>query len=563
MNVTGIEGVSRVSNSAVSNSAKPSVNIGAIIGLPSRNLVGFLSLLNGILGPTETSKAPVDAVPPVVFAPLATLQTAKPGSIDVLLHPSSESEKQGRNLPRSRKVPAEKSQATLNQPDPERATTYAPAAAQAGPGISSIPQLAGEVSVSSGRSGEPRSAAPPQPNSPANESAVAVAFALRLTPQDTESNRSPVAAPQNLRSAHATALKATQSTVQDGVRPGSTGLRGALREFAQPDFGELAITQESGSLPRNLGPTTGLTPTRESSHIVYESETGPKAEGVPPPVRTGESVGPGEPTSARPDGALAAGRTGSGPRLESGMAQMALRGQTPNAGSPEERGNRQGEEGDDPELEVKAPKLYPAAKSDIRAQGAPELCGILPEPSNGVGRTSSRTEPAPLDPPSSARVSLDLESGQSIRPQPLREISLKLADGASNQVDIQVMARAGKVEVAVRTADQELTKSLQTNLGELVGRMEAKGYRTETWIPTALLRASATLPEPATSYLGHSQDGHRQDQTEHSGSSGGQKQQEHQQQEAGRRPQPRWVAQFQETLDGEETSTESIRMEDR
>jgi hypothetical protein len=366
-------------------------------------------------------------------------------------------------------------------------------------------------------------------------------------------------------------LASPRLNVEPEVRPGNVGLQGAPREFAQQDFVELAIPQESDSLSRNPGPISGLTSTRESAPVLKESEAGWKADAVQAPIPMVETAIPGEPTGASPDSTLEMERTGSVPQAQSGMTGTAFRHQAltaavyvtakPSAVSTQEQGNGQGQEKNDPEPDEKATKLYPAEKlttnqKDVRGQDTTGLYGILPGPSSGVGGASPRTVPAPLDTPASVRVSPDIESSPPIRPQPMREISLKLADGASNQVEIQVLARAGKVEVAVRTADQELTKSLQTNLGELVGRMEERGYRTESWIPAAPPRASAALPEPAASF------GRSHDQAEHSGSWAGHKQQGQEQQESGRR-QPLWMTQFRETLDGEDERTEAIRMEDR
>lgn len=118
-----------------------------------------------------------------------------------------------------------------------------------------------------------------------------------------------------------------------------------------------------------------------------------------------------------------------------------------------------------------------------------------------------------------------------------------------------MVERAGHVQVAVRTPDPELTKSLQTNLGELVGRLEQKGYKTETWVPAVPLHASTGLRESASS------SGHSQDQPGNSGSWDGD-QPRRQQQDSGRRQQARWMTQLEQTLDGD-GSTEGITMEDQ
>ncbi len=120
-----------------------------------------------------------------------------------------------------------------------------------------------------------------------------------------------------------------------------------------------------------------------------------------------------------------------------------------------------------------------------------------------------------------------------------------------------MVERGGHVQVAVRTPDQELTKALQTNLGELVGHLEQKGYKTETWVPEAQPHTTATLTEPASS------SGHSQDQSGNSGSWDGGQQQRQAQQESGRRQQAHWISQVEQTLDGEDADAEGITMEDR
>ncbi len=139
----------------------------------------------------------------------------------------------------------------------------------------------------------------------------------------------------------------------------------------------------------------------------------------------------------------------------------------------------------------------------------------------------------------------EIETKATIQPQPARQISLKLAGPDSKQVDVQLMERAGRVQVSVRTADRQLAKSLQGDLGDLVGRLENKGYKTEAWAP-ASRHATGAVFEPGNTANG-------QGQPEHSGSRSGQQQQEHQGRNgSNQRQQPRWAAQLEETLSVEE-----------
>lgn len=145
-------------------------------------------------------------------------------------------------------------------------------------------------------------------------------------------------------------------------------------------------------------------------------------------------------------------------------------------------------------------------------------------PENPETRPAGRTEAAPVLPSPS-----------------IREVSIRLGAATSTPVDVQLTAKAGKVQVAVRTPDLDLAKTLQTNLGELVGRLEEKGFKTAAWTPQATTHAGLAVRQPATSTAdqGHS---------DHSGSPGGQPDARGGQRQSGHRQQGRWEAEFQETL---------------
>jgi len=549
-------------------------------------VVGFLSLLNGILNPAEVrGSSPV------------RLQPAKLPGIDVPPHRSSGYEKDGANVRGVQKTIAGKLQSTAIQPAPELAARSAPAGAQAAFGVSPTPEFTGEALESTGRPWEPLSNAVPPPNDLAKEPAARVAFALRLTQQNAEpasgsqtrSTSSPATALIRAQSASpapppapppsAVVLPAVDAkalwaapfqSIGPWPHPGNAGSRSLPRDLAQRDLVEPAAPRDNNSPTRNPGSIAGLTPKGESSRGVNEAEEGLQSEVGQPLISTTRTATQADPRGARPEGDFETGRTSSEPLVKPGNVQTPLRPQTfaaqgsafvrPQATSGQEQGNRPGDERNNPEPDAKAPKLCAVEKpamnqENVHAHDATGLFAVLPGQTSVGGRISPRTEPAHLDSPAASRVLPEIGTDLSIRPRPIREISLKLADNASNLVDIQVVARAGKVQVAVHTADQELAKSLQTNLGELVGRLELKGYKTETWIPGAPLHANAAM-EPTRS-LGHSQD-----QREHSSSGHEQRQREHQQ-ESGRRQPPRWMTQIENTFDGEDASTEANRMQDR
>lgn len=172
---------------------------------------------------------------------------------------------------------------------------------------------------------------------------------------------------------------------------------------------------------------------------------------------------------------------------------------------------------------------------------------LLPQPSERQDVSDTRTK-LNTQPPQAEPLAQDNIQAPVIRPsQPLREVSLHLAVGtsaATANVDVQLAERAGKVQVAVRTGDQDLAKSLQGNLGELVGRLEEKGFKTEAWVPTAAQHGGSALREVSTSSAS-------QDHSDRSGGQGAQPDSRRQQQFDQRR-QGRWEAEWEQTEFNEE-----------
>ena len=225
------------------------------------------------------------------------------------------------------------------------------------------------------------------------------------------------------------------------------------------------------------------------------------------------------------------------------------------APAPNYSGNATGQDMANSESDGKAPRLplaekapqIPNANQQPSGQGVPGVClSRIAEP-NGAPQTQAQTKPAATELPPAPQDSPGREATAS---QPIREISFRLA-AASTNVDIQVAQRAGKVQVAVRTSDQELSESLQANLGDLVGRLQDKGFRTETWTPVTAQHGSAAASEP-------SQSGHNDSPAGDSGWGGGQQQQQqrHPEQEPNQ-PQPRrWKTQLEESLSASSAGTQ-------
>ena len=103
--------------------------------------------------------------------------------------------------------------------------------------------------------------------------------------------------------------------------------------------------------------------------------------------------------------------------------------------------------------------------------------------------------------------------------------------------------------VAVRTADHELAQSLRTDLGDLVGRLEGKGFKTETWTPSIAHQEAVPLQSANTN------SGFNPPQHPGSGNRGGQQRQR--QDGSTQRQKARWAAQIEKTISANEPRSES------
>jgi hypothetical protein len=196
-------------------------------------------------------------------------------------------------------------------------------------------------------------------------------------------------------------------------------------------------------------------------------------------------------------------------------------------------------------------KLAPIQFSHQHASVAPEGV-LLDRPTEPGGASQARTKIAAPQPPQAPTVSPEVETTSAVPSQPIRQISLRLAGAASAQVDVQVEERAGRVQVAVRTADPDLAKSLQINLGDLVGRLEEKGFKTEAWTPATAQPSGGAVRETSTS-------ANSQSHSDDSGFSAGQQDSQHGQRESNQRQPGRWKAQLNATL--AELNTKTYREE--
>ena len=96
--------------------------------------------------------------------------------------------------------------------------------------------------------------------------------------------------------------------------------------------------------------------------------------------------------------------------------------------------------------------------------------------------TSSTGQSTNSSPPS-VKPESKSEINAPSQPQPTREISVKVGHTEMPNVDIRLTDRGGKILVSVRSESPEFAQSLRSDLGDLVGRLERRGYQAETAVP--------------------------------------------------------------------------------
>jgi hypothetical protein len=193
-------------------------------------------------------------------------------------------------------------------------------------------------------------------------------------------------------------------------------------------------------------------------------------------------------------------------------------------------------ESDEKALRSLLPHKNPQIQNSQDLTGLP-TDGDLLIPSAAPGAaTAAITRASAPQPPQAPAASTDIEAKGGSPSHPIREMSLRLTS-PTNQVDVQLSARPGGLQVAVRTRDPDLAKSLQSNLGELVGNLEQRGFRADAWTPMDTQPRGLAFKETSDN-KGHS---------DASGSQGGQPNPRGQQ-ESSQQQQERRKAQFEESL---------------
>ena len=165
---------------------------------------------------------------------------------------------------------------------------------------------------------------------------------------------------------------------------------------------------------------------------------------------------------------------------------------------------------------------------DVRAE---------PDLTSDAGPKKANGADALPNPPQGAEVR---DTSAILRPQPPREISMRLTPAESSAVDITLFDRAGSVHVAVRTADSDLAHNLQSGLGDLVHRLQHKGFEAEAWSP-----GDTSGSKPASSMQSNGNDSASQ---RHGRDPRGEAQQDNSGQQNQGRNRPKWVAELEQRL---------------
>lgn len=353
-------------------------------------------------------------------------------------------------------------------------------------------------------------------------------------------------------------------TVALGEMPfrGTIDARLTTLDVASPDvaFGvRLTKNQPAAEHPDLVAPEaldTDRSPTPNGSYAAQAS----------PDLNTGGVASPSTPPHPEVAEVLAAdsGATSQDPQRTIRPEAIQVRSSASEKVMPPTlpRQNTGGKDADHAEPDQRGPAQRTAPRPNHAATVRND--GRLPADS-GTGEVSAKqyemartAEPQPsrdaTNPNDARRVASDPERSPTLQPQLARNISLKLTGPDSTRVDLQLTERAGRMQIAVRTPDHALAKSMQTDLSELVGRLENRGFKAEAWIPT-----SGRHAEAAGAVQQSSQANSQNHPGRHSGGSGsGPQQQRHDQNESSQRQQARWKAQLEETTSVEETRMENI-----
>ena len=118
---------------------------------------------------------------------------------------------------------------------------------------------------------------------------------------------------------------------------------------------------------------------------------------------------------------------------------------------------------------------------------------LRPDGSTSVDSAALRSNPR-IDTPTH-RAERPIDAGEAVRqiastPPPeapktgrVHEISLPAGSGDGGAVKVHVVERGGDIRISVRSADADLTHSMRRDLGDLVTKLEDRGFEAKAWHP--------------------------------------------------------------------------------
>lgn len=533
--------------------------------LSTQHLVGFLSLLNRLLDPSE----------PSAEDGWAALPGRRAGGVSVLPQVASEKEKGKAGRPAATQLDT-----ALLRPQATAGNAETPIPIQ--PGDFHTGRLAGEglpiptlgETQDSRTQPQPLSlpmflatgvaSGHPDPTSIAVGSASDLAFALRLTWQPPAIATAPLAAhaePQVALPGKPPGAVNDIPNFPQTAPAGFIGIDSTMRDDAARFPEMLAVIHpgnaSGSSTAQNRGDETDPSSLfMDSSKILSCSEysarlpnmDSPAQEPIQAPARiAGKTVTEASVASTNQNFQAETADQAEGRMAVSGAArhvpQAAIA--SPPGTTANDSPNPTERDAGSSESDGQASR-FPLAQKLSAVQASQEHAGtaadgvLLGSPNDPNDARQTPTKISATQPPQAPTVSPEVETTRAVQSQPIREISFRLAGAASAQVDVQVAERAGRVQVAVRTADPDLAKSLQSNLGDLMGHLEEQGFRTEAWTPATAQQDGSPVRETSNSANSRSF-------ADNPGFSGGQQNSQQGQRESNQRQPGRWKAQLEET----------------
>ncbi len=131
----------------------------------------------------------------------------------------------------------------------------------------------------------------------------------------------------------------------------------------------------------------------------------------------------------------------------------------------------------------------PQPDTNVPVTAQPAFATVIPTaPSASQANTAGpRTDVAGAQPSPEARPTAAAlpETSTIAKSEPVRDLSIRIGDSSSNQVDVKIQERAGEVHVAVQSSSPSLTTDLRQQVGDLVGKLDRAGYHAEIMKPAA------------------------------------------------------------------------------